>query len=98
MSKAEDRRKEVLQAALDYANNLYDVKPADCFSRNLCIALGKAFMKGAEWADKSMADKAIEVEIVGLKKQILDGSCGYFEIEGNYKEGDKLKIIVIKEE
>ena len=37
MSKAEDRRKEVLQAALDYANNLYDVKPADCFSRNLCI-------------------------------------------------------------
>ena len=55
-------------------------------------------MKGAEWADKSMADKAIEVEIVGLKKQILDGSCGYFEIEGNYKEGDKLKIIVIKEE
>ena len=48
-----------------------------------------AFKAGAKWADKSMADKAIEVEIVGLKKQILDGSCGYFEIEGNHKEGDK---------
>ena len=60
-SKAEDRRKEILQAALDYANNLDDVKPTDCFSRNLCIALGQAFIKGAEWADSHQAEKDLEL-------------------------------------
>jgi hypothetical protein len=29
MSKAEERSKEIMQAALDYANNLDDVKPTD---------------------------------------------------------------------
>ena len=46
-----------MQAALDYANNLDDVKPTDVFSRNLCIALGQAFIKGAEWADSHQTEK-----------------------------------------
>ena len=61
MSKAEERNKERAQAALDYANNLEDVKPIDVFSRNLCIALGQAFMKGAEWADNHQAEKDYEL-------------------------------------
>lgn len=98
MSKAEERSKEIMKASLDYTNNQTSIPIIDEFTKLMRIALGQAFRDGAKWADKSMADKAIEVEIVGLKKQILDGSCGYFEIEGNYKEGDKLKIIVIKED
>ena len=63
MSKAEDRRKEILQAALDYANNLDDVKPTDEFSRNLCISLGQAFMRGSEWADEHQAEKDLELTL-----------------------------------
>lgn len=61
MSKAEERSKEIMQAALDYANNLDDVKPTDDFSRKLCIALGQAFIKGAEWADEHQAEKDLEL-------------------------------------
>jgi hypothetical protein len=61
MSKVEERSKEIIQAALDYANNLDDVKPTDDFSRNLCIVLGQAFMKGAEWADEHQAEKDLEL-------------------------------------
>ena len=61
MYKAEERSKEIIHAALDYANNLDDVKPTDDFSRNLCIALGQAFMKGAEWADEHQAEKDLEL-------------------------------------
>ena len=61
MDKAEERSKEIMQAALDYANNLDDVKPTDEFSRNLCISLGQAFMKGAEWADEHQAEKDNEL-------------------------------------
>ena len=60
MSK-EERSKEIMQVALDYANNLDDVKPTNDFSRNLCIALGQAFMKGAEWADEHQAEKDNEL-------------------------------------
>ena len=49
------RAEEITQAALQYANNLDDVKPTDEFSRNLCIALGQAFVKGAEWSDEHPA-------------------------------------------
>lgn len=51
------REKEIIKAALDYANNLDDIKPVDDFSRNLCIALWQAFIKGAEWADNHQAEK-----------------------------------------
>lgn len=61
MSKAEERSKEIMYAALDYANNLDDIKPTDEFSRNLCIALGQAFIKGAEWADSHQAEKDLEL-------------------------------------
>ena len=61
MSKAEERSKEIMQAALDYANNLDDIKPTDEFTRNLCISLGQAFMKGAEWADEHQAEKDLEL-------------------------------------
>lgn len=72
MSKAEERSKEIMQAALDYANNLDDIKPTDEFSKNLCIALGQAFIKGAEWADNHQAEKDLDVvswvkEVSGVK-------------------------------
>ena len=56
-----NREKEIMQAALDYANNLEDVKPTDEFSRNLCISLGQAFIKGAEWADSHQAEKDLKL-------------------------------------
>ena len=68
MSKAEERSKEIIQAALDYANNLDDIKPTDEFSRNLCIALGQAFMKGAEWADSHQAEKDLGLTIEDIEK------------------------------
>ena len=46
-----NREEEITQAASHYVNNLEDVKPTDFFSRNLCIALGQAFLAGARWAD-----------------------------------------------
>jgi len=61
MSKAEERSKEIMQAALDYANNLDDIKPTGEFRRNLCILLGQAFIKGAEWADEHQAEKDLEL-------------------------------------
>ena len=61
MSRAEERSKEIMQAALDYANNLDGIKPTDEFRRNLCISLGQAFMKGAEWADEHQAEKDLEL-------------------------------------
>ena len=72
MSKVEERSKEIIRAALDYANNFDDIKPTDEFSRNLCIALGQAFMKGAEWADEHQAKKDLDVlswvkEVSGVK-------------------------------
>ena len=54
------RKEEIKQAGLYYANNLDDIKPNDEFSKNLCIALGQAYIKGAIWADKTMLDKVCE--------------------------------------
>lgn len=45
------REEQITKAALDYANNLPDVPIKDHFSKMLAIALGQAFIKGAEWAD-----------------------------------------------
>lgn len=78
MSKVEERGKEIMHAALNYANNLDDVKPIDDFSRNLCIALGQAFIKGAEWADEHQAEKDLELSwedmfsIYRLVNEVLD--------------------------
>jgi len=47
------REEEILQAALNYANNQSDIPIMNEFTRNLCIALGQAFMTGARWADGS---------------------------------------------
>lgn len=47
------REEEILQAALNYANNQSDIPIMNEFTRNLCIALGQAFMAGARWADGS---------------------------------------------
>ena len=71
MSKAEERSKEIRLAALDYANNLDDIKPTDELRRNLCISLGQAFMKGAEWADEHQAEKDNELTWEDVK-QICD--------------------------
>jgi hypothetical protein len=48
------REEQITKAALDYANNLPDVPITDDFSKYLAIALGQAFIKGAEWADKHL--------------------------------------------
>lgn len=47
------RQDKILQAALNYANNQSDIPITNEFTRNLCIALGQAFMAGARWADGS---------------------------------------------
>ena len=95
MSKAEERSKEIMQAALDYANNLDDVKPTDDFSRNLCIALGQAFMKGAEWADEHQAEKDLELtwedirDILDLYDEVTSMDCCsdiYGEVLKRFKE------------
>jgi len=54
------RKEEIKQAGLYYANNLDDIKPNDEFSKNLCIALGQAYIKGAEWADRTMLNRVCE--------------------------------------
>ena len=41
---------DIIKAAVNYANNLEDVKPTNDFNRNLCIALGQSFRDGAKWA------------------------------------------------
>ena len=78
MSKAEERSKEIMQAALDYANNLDDIKPTDELRRNLCISLGQAFMKGAEWADEHQAEKDLELcwKDIGIIISIDQQVCG----------------------
>ena len=47
------REEQITNAALDYANHLPDVPIKDMFSKYLAIALGQAFIKGAEWADNN---------------------------------------------
>ena len=91
MSKAEERSKEIMQAALDYANNLDNIKPTDEFSRNLCIALGQAFIKGAEWADSHKAEKDLELtwedisEIISIDQQVC-GTMGISDYTHNHQQ------------
>ena len=65
------RKEEREQAALYYANNLDDIKPNDEFSKNLCIALGQAYIKGAEWADENMKNKLI-AELTKLRDNAIE--------------------------
>jgi hypothetical protein len=63
------RKEERERAGLYYANNLDDVKPTDEFSRNLCIALGQAYIKGAKWADEHPQKGLIDI----------NKACEYFK-------------------
>ena len=91
MSKAEERCKEIMQAALNYANNLDDVKPIDGFSRNLCIALGQAFMKGAEWADNHQVEKDLELTWEDIPK-ILH-ICEQLKTRWWFRDDEQTKLI-----
>lgn len=55
-----NREEEILDAALDYANNLDDVQIKDDFSKLLATSLGQAYIKGAEWADSHPSLEVIE--------------------------------------
>lgn len=74
------RKEEIKQAGLYYANNLDDIKPNDEFTKNLCIALGQAYIKGAEWADETMLNKVCE----WLEDNIYD----YLYINRDFNEAD----------
>jgi len=52
----------------------------------------------AKWQKKKMMNDAVDAEIVGIKKNMLNGSFGYAEIEGNYNTGDKVKLIILKDQ
>ena len=93
------REKEITKAALDYANNLDDIKPVDDFSRNLCIALGQAFIKGAEWADNHQAEKDQQQtkELLKMLLEAIDYSFaqtdGTYDLALTYPVIDKVKYI-----
>ena len=97
MSKAEDRADEITRAALDYCNNIEDMKPTDDFRRRICIAMGQSFIKGAEWADKHQAEKDLALTWEDVKKlDDLMNEISYdtlendsFTIEDVYKEALK---------
>ena len=55
-----NREEEILDAALDYANNLDDVQIKDDFSKLLATSLGQAYIKGAEWADSHPSLEVVE--------------------------------------
>lgn len=55
-----NREEEILDAALDYANNLDDVQIKDDFSKLLATSLGQAYIKGAEWADSHPSLELVE--------------------------------------
>lgn len=58
------RKEEIEKAGLYYANNLDDIKPNDEFSKNLCIALGQAYIEGAEWADNHPKKGLVDIDTV----------------------------------
>ena len=75
------RKEEIEQAGLYYA--LDDIKPNDEFSKNLCIALGQAYIEGAEWADKTMLDKVCKV-IKEMLPNYVELNYVFDEISVNY--------------
>ena len=89
------REKEITKAALDYANNLDKVKPVDDFS----IALGQAFIKGAEWADNHQTEKDHQQTKEPLKMllEAIDYSFaqtdGTYDLTLTYPVIDKVKYI-----
>ena len=52
----------------------------------------------ARWQKQQMMKGAVEAEVEGISKSVLNGSWGYFKVEGNYKNGDKVRVIIIKDE
>lgn len=89
------RKEEIKQAGLYYANNLDDIKPNDEFSKNLCIALGQAYIKGAEWADRTMLDKVCEW-LKSYRQDTYDGT-GYIAGIVNDKTIEDLRNAMEKE-
>ena len=91
MSKAKERSKEIMQAALDYANTGCGVPIMDEFTRTLCIILGQAFMAGAKWADEHQAEKDLELRWEDIKtidrllRQCVD-YINYQEVLERFKE------------
>jgi len=51
-----------------------------------------------KWQKQQMTKESVKAKIVGIKKNILTGSYGFAEIEGNFKEGDEFKVVIIKED
>lgn len=56
------------------------------------------YEKGIEEGKQKMMKDAVEAEVEGISKSVLNGSWGYFKVEGSYKNGDKVRVIIIKEE
>lgn len=71
-------------------------------SRGVNSAYGIGFLEGAEWARKQMMEDAVEGEV--CKDHIVTEKPFYFyqsrliELPDNLKEGDKVKIVIVKED
>ena len=55
------------------------------------------FVDSAEWQKQKMMKEAVETEVIGIKKSILSGSYGCVEIKGDYKIGDRVNILTLRE-
>lgn len=80
-----NREKEILDAALDYANNLDDVPIKDDFSKLLATSLGQAYIKGAEWADSHPSLEIIE-KIINLAFDGWDSIEDFHNLAQSIKE------------
>lgn len=59
------------------------------------VAEDHAMFAGMEKMREQILNNIVEGEVVGIKKDLFGNSYGYVQLEGNYKEGDK--IIILKE-
>ena len=88
-----NREEQITKAALDYANNLEDVPIKDQFSKMLAIALGQAFMKGAEWADKNPNGTVKEACIMPAMLSNFGNSIYNIQVELSPDEKGALDVI-----
>ena len=89
------------EADLEEAAEEYgDYHNDDCFDAtgDRCPHIRKAFIAGAEWQKKQMMKETVEGKIYGYGDGSFELIASWLDIPDNsrYKDGDKVKIIIIK--
>lgn len=91
---SEEKNKEIMQAALEYVNNLDDIKPTNEFRKNLCILLGQAFMKGAEWQNENLWKPADGDDLPEIDREVValfgNGKVGFAHRPPEYWDGKNI--------